>query len=301
MPSMTTCMSNGTRSSAGTTSGASSISAGSDSYTGGASRHVRGKYDRYALAWSMASWSSTARLSAHPDTRDVHPRPAHLLQRGDLADDHLRHARRAEVHRGVAVDHEHDVAERRDVRPAGRRRPEQAADLRHLPGQADLVVEDVPGAAPPREQLHLVGQPGAGGVDEPHDRHLLGERRLRRPHHLLDGPRPPRPGLHHRVVGDDDRRHPVDAAPPGDDAVGGQTRRHGVGQHPVLDERTLVDEQVDALPRPSACPGHGSSPAPARQASPPAARLAKSASRTAPTLRDGLPGHVVRGGARGRA
>ena len=161
MPSMTTCMSNGTRSSAGTMSGVSSTSGGSDSYTGGASRHVRGKYDRYALAWSMASWSSTARLSAQPGLRHVHPRPAHLLQRGDLADDHLGHARRAEVHRGVAVDHEHDVAERRDVRPAGRRRAEQAADLRHLAGQADLVVEDVPGAAAAGEQLDLVGQPGA--------------------------------------------------------------------------------------------------------------------------------------------
>ena len=95
----------------------------------------------------------------------------------------------------------------------------------HLPRQAHLVVEDPPGTAPAREQLDLVGQPGAGRVDQPHDRDLLGERRLGRPHHLLDRAGAPRPGLHHRVVGDDDRRHPVDRAAPGDHAVGGQPGR----------------------------------------------------------------------------
>ena len=202
---------------------------------------------RYAFAWSMASTSSSARLSAQPGLRDVHAGAAHLLQRRDLADDHLGHPRRAEVHRGVAVDHEHDVAERRDVGAAGRRRAEQAAHLRHLAGQADLVVEDPTGAAAAGEQLHLVGQPGAGRVDEPHDRHLLGERRLRRADHLLDGAGAPRPGLDHRVVGDDHGRHALDRAPPGDDAVGRQPGGHGVGQHGVLDERPLVEQQVDAL------------------------------------------------------
>ena len=78
----------------------------------------------------------------------------------------------------VALDHEDDVAERRDVGAAGRRRPEQAADLRHLARQPDLVVEDPPGTAAAREQLHLIGEAGAGRVDEPDDRDLLGERRL---------------------------------------------------------------------------------------------------------------------------
>ena len=109
---------------------------------------------------------------------DVHAGATHLLERGDLADDHLGHPRRAEVHRGVAVDHEHDVAERRDVGAAGGRRAEQTADLGDLPRQADLVVEDPSGAAAPGEQLDLVGEPGAGRVDEPEDRHLLVDRRL---------------------------------------------------------------------------------------------------------------------------
>ena len=46
MPSMIVCMSNGTRSSAGTESTVSSTSGGSDSYVGGCSFHERGKYDR---------------------------------------------------------------------------------------------------------------------------------------------------------------------------------------------------------------------------------------------------------------
>ncbi len=81
----------------------------------------------------------------------VHLRPAHLLQRHLLADHHLRHPRRAQVHRGVALAHDHDVAEGRDVGAAGGARPEQQADLRHLAREPHLVVEDPPGAAAPRE------------------------------------------------------------------------------------------------------------------------------------------------------
>ena len=82
------------------------------------------------------------RSVAAPGDGGVHPGAAHLLQRHLLADDHLGHPGRPEVHRGVAVDHDHEVAERRDVRAAGSRRTEQAADLRDLAGQRDLIVED---------------------------------------------------------------------------------------------------------------------------------------------------------------
>ena len=61
----------------------------------------------------------------------VHLRPAHLLERDLLADHHRGHPRRAQVHRGVALAHDHDVAERGDVGAAGGARPEQHADLRH--------------------------------------------------------------------------------------------------------------------------------------------------------------------------
>ena len=58
--------------------------------------------------------------SPQPETEQCILRAAHLLERHLLADDHLGHARRAEVHARVAVDHDDDVAERGDVRAAGR-------------------------------------------------------------------------------------------------------------------------------------------------------------------------------------
>ena len=63
----------------------------------------------------------------------VHPRATHLFESHLLADHHLGHPGRAEVHRCVGLDHDHDVGERRDVGAAGSGRSEQAADLRHLP------------------------------------------------------------------------------------------------------------------------------------------------------------------------
>ena len=164
-----------------------------------------------------------------------------------LADDHLGHARRAEVHRGVALDHDHDVAEGRDVGAAGGGRPEQAADLRHLARQRDLVVEDPSGAAPPREQRHLVGDPRAGRVDQPEDRQLLGQRPLGDPDDLLDRARAPRAGLDGRVVRDDEGGPAVDQALPGDHAVGGQVRAERVGELAVLDEAAVVEQQRDAV------------------------------------------------------
>ena len=196
----------------------------------------------------MASSSSTARLSPQPDTSACMPGPAHLLERRDLlADHHLGHAGRAEVHRGVALDHEHHVAERRDVGPARGRRAEQAADLRHLTRQPHLVVEDAPGAPAAGEQLDLVGDAGAGGVDQPDQRDLLGQRRLGGADHLLDGAGAPRAGLHHRVVGDHHTGRPSTRPRPGDHAVGGEPVGQRVGQQPVLHERARVEQQVDAL------------------------------------------------------
>ena len=96
----------------------------------------------------------------------MHPRAAHLLERDLLADDHLGHARAAEVHGRVAVEHDHDVAERGDVGAAGGAGAEQQAHLRHEAGQLDLVVEDAPRAATAGEHLHLLGDARAGGVHE---------------------------------------------------------------------------------------------------------------------------------------
>ena len=105
------------------------------------------------------------------DTRAVHLGAAHLLERDLLADDHLGHARRAEVHARVAVDHHDDVAERGDVRAARGARAEEQADLRDLPAQLHLVVEDATRAAPAGEHLDLIGDARAGRVDQVEERH----------------------------------------------------------------------------------------------------------------------------------
>ena len=190
----------------------------------------------------MASASSTARLSPHPDTvacMRAPPMSSRVVispmtisaMRGD-----------PEVHRGVALDHDHDVAEARDVGTARRRRPEEAADLGHAPRQLHLVVEDPSGAAAAREELDLVGDAGPGGVDQPEDGELVPQRVLGGAHHLLDRACAPRPGLDGGVVGDHHHGPPLDPAHAGDHAVGRQVGGRGVGQQRVLDERVRVEE-----------------------------------------------------------
>src|SRR6266545_3404460 len=172
----------------------------------------------------------------------VDPRAAHLLQRDLLAGDHLDHPVRGEVHAGVAVDHRDHIAERRDVRPTGRARPEQRARLRDAAGGADLVPEDPPGAPAAREQVDLVGDPGTRRVHQVDHRYPGRVRPLDDPDDLLDGTGAPRAGLDRRVVGHQAHRPAVDRGDTGDHAVGGQPVGQRVGEHRVLDERTLIDQ-----------------------------------------------------------
>ena len=178
----------------------------------------------------------------------MHAGAAHLLQRGDLADDHLGHAGRAQVHRGVALDHDHDVAEGRDVGAARGRGAEQAADLGHPARQPDLVVEDVAGAATAGEELHLVGDAGAGRVDEPEHRQLVPEGQLGEADDLLDGAGAPGARLHRRVVGHHGHGPAVHGAGAGHHPVGGEVLGRGVGQEGVLDEGAVVQEQGQPVP-----------------------------------------------------
>ena len=177
----------------------------------------------------------------------MHLGAAHLLQRDVLADHHLGHPRRAEVHRGVAVAHDHDVAERRDVGAARGARPEQDAHLRHCAGQPDLVEEDAAGVAAAGEHLHLLGDPRAGGVHEVDHRHAMRERGLLDAQDLLDGLGTPRAGLDGRVVGHQRHGATGDRAESGDDAVGAEPVRLPVGEQRVLGERALVEQPVHAL------------------------------------------------------
>ena len=177
----------------------------------------------------------------------VHLRAAHLLEGDLLADDHLGHPGRAQVHRSVAVAHDHDVAEGRDVGASGRAGAEQQAHLRDLARHLHLVVEDAPGAAAPGEHLHLVGDAGAGRVDEIDHRHPVPHRVLLDAEDLLDGLGAPRTRLHRRVVRHQGDGPPADCPHPGDDAVGAEPLLLPVGEEGVLGERAGVEQALDAL------------------------------------------------------
>ena len=180
----------------------------------------------------------------------MHLGAAHLLERDLLADDHLGHARRAEVHAGVALDHHHDVAERRDVRAARRRRPEEQADLRHLPGELHLVVEDAPRAAAAGEHLDLIGDARAGRVDQVEERAARASRAVSWMRRIFSTVRlPHEPAFTVESLAMMATVRPSIVADAGDDAVGGQLGVEGVGERGVLDERARVDEPRDALAR----------------------------------------------------
>src|SRR5690606_7718482 len=102
--------------------------------------------------------------------------------------------------RGVAVDHEDDVAEGRNVGAAGRAGPEQAADLGDDPAHLNLVVEDPAGAAAAREHLHLIGNPGAGAVDQIDEGNPVTDRLFLNTQDFLDRTGTPTAGFDRRVV-----------------------------------------------------------------------------------------------------
>jgi len=89
-------------------------------------------------------------------------RAAQRLERRLLADRHLDHARAAHVEGRLALDHDHDVGERRQVMRSRRRRAEQDAHLRDHAGELDLVVERCARREPAREDLDLLGDAPAG-------------------------------------------------------------------------------------------------------------------------------------------
>ena len=93
-------------------------------------------------------------------------------------------------------------------------------------------------------------------VQQPHERHPLGQRQLAQARDLQLAGHAHRPGHDREVVGGDGDHPAVDLAVAGDDAVGGRVlvlqAAHGVvdaGVQAELDERARVHQQVDALAR----------------------------------------------------
>ena len=211
------------------------------------------------MARSIASSSLLTRKWPQPETPVCIFAPPISSSVTVLADHHLRHPRRAQVHRGVALAHDHDVAEGRDVGAAGGARAEQQADLRHLAGEPHLVVEDPPGAAAAGEHLHLVGDPRPGRVDQVDHRHLQAQRPFLDAEDLLDRLRPPGAGLDGRVVGHQGDAAAVDRGQAGDDAVGAEPLLVPVGQQPPPRRRSRGRPAARPARAPAACPARRSS------------------------------------------
>ena len=179
----------------------------------------------------------------------MHPGAAELLEVDLLADDHLNHARRSEIHRGIALDHHDHVAERGDVCPTRGGGSEEQADLRHHARELDLVVEDAASVPAAGEHVDLVGDARAGRVDEIEQRDSQPGRGLLYAHDLLHRPRAPAARLHGGVVGHHGDLAALDGAEARDHAVGRKLFGEHVGEQPVFEERILVEQQVESLAR----------------------------------------------------
>ncbi len=180
--------------------------------------------------------------------RTVHLGAAHLFERHLFADHHLGHAGRSEVHRSVALHHEDDVAEGGYVGAAGCTGAEEQANLRDQAGEFHLVVEDPTGVAAAREHLDLIGDPGAGGVDEVEEGNPQPLGGLLDPQDLLHRAGAPGAGLDRRVVGHDCHGAAIDPAHAGHDAIRRQVRGLVVRKEPIFNEGALVYQEADPLP-----------------------------------------------------
>ena len=79
------------------------------------------------------------------------------------------------------------------------------------------------------------------------DGQLVAQGAFGEPHDLLDCPRAPRPRLHGRIVRHHAHRSSIDRAGAGDDTIGWQIVGQRVGQQPVFDERSRVEQQVQTV------------------------------------------------------
>ena len=140
---------------------------------------------------------------------------AQLLGRDDLAGGRLHQRRAAEEDRALVADDHGLVAHRRHVRAARGARAEHGGDLRDAAaGHRGLVVEDPAEVLAVGEDVVLLGQEGAAGVDEVDARQPVLQRHLLRAQVLLDRHRVVGAALDGGVVGDDHALapgHPADA------------------------------------------------------------------------------------------
>ena len=231
------------------------------------------------MARSIASSSVLTRKCPQPETPVCISRPPISSSVTFSPITISRHPRRAEVHRGVAVAHDHDVAERRDVgaagAPTGRTAGRPAA---RWPDSLTSLWKIRPAPRRPGNICTWSVIRAPGRVDEVDHRQLEAQRPLLDPEDLLDRLRRPtsRPSRSGRSPSG--RPAAADRAQAGDDAVGAEPLRVPVGEQRLLGERVRVDQPLDPLADAAACPARRSSRdgAPGRRRAPPRAAALES-------------------------
>ncbi len=176
----------------------------------------------------------------------VHVGAAQALVVAVLAGGHLHERRTAEEHLRALLDHHDVVAHAGHVGAAGRGVAEDDGHGRdRLTGQAGEVAERL---AAGDEDLALVGEVGAAGLDHVDQRQAVLASDLHRPQRLLHGPRRARAAAHGGVVGDDHALDVLDDADAGEHAGADREVAAPRGERRELEQRSVaVDEQLDPL------------------------------------------------------
>ena len=98
--------------------------------------------------------------------------------------------------------------------------------------------------SPAGEHLHLVGDPGPGGIDQVKDRHTQPLCHLLDPNDLFHGAGSPGSGLHGGIVGHDADRTALDLSDHGDHAVGAISWLIAVRQQSVFHKEVRIEEEL---------------------------------------------------------
>ena len=186
-------------------------------------------------------------MVGHARDPGVHVAAAQLLGRDHLAGRGLHQRRPAEEDRALLLDDDRLVRHRRHVGAAGRAGAHDHGDLRDALGRhGRLIVEDAAEIVPVGEDLVLVRQVGAAGVDQVDAGQPVLARHLLRPQMLLHRHRVVGAALDRGVVDDDHAFAARDAADAGDDPG----RRHLAAVHAVRRELAELQERRAGVEQP---------------------------------------------------
>ena len=216
---------------------------------GGNARHVDGRYENHRLTCAIASASSTARLSPHPDTVACMRAPP--ISSSVAISPITISAMRGEPRYIDALPSTITTMSQKlgMYAPPAADGPNRQHACGTLPERRTWLAKMRPAPRRPGNSSTWSVMRAPAESTSQNDGQLVGERPLGEADDLLDGARAPRTRLHRRVVGHHAHRPAVDRADAGDDAIGGQVvgRRQRVREQPVLDERALVEQQVEPI------------------------------------------------------